>query len=204
VASVLTESVGPRRGKEKLCFADWHRRYYARRARKYHRIDYWMRCFIGVFALAGVVMAGVAELRMIGAFLAGGCAFIMANLLPIFKWDVIVAGFKEEEEAWTRIFKGYEEVVSFTEISDRKSGLACRRHAMGSVAGQKRNTHIGTLPGISRRRKWMPSWRSCNRVKCNVPDFFIARIFKRIANGSPSLWGEDPIGTVQRCVILTP
>jgi hypothetical protein len=29
-------------------------------------------------------------------------------------------------------------------------------------------------------------------------------MFKRIANGSPSLWGEDPIGTVQRCVILTP
>ena len=43
---------------------------------------------------------------------------------------------------------------------------------MGSVAGQKRNTHIGTSPGISRRRKWMPSRRSCNRVKPNGPDFF--------------------------------
>jgi hypothetical protein len=34
--------------------------------------------------------------------------------------------------------------------------------------------------------------------------FLIARIFKRVANGSPSPWGEDPIGTVQRHVILTP
>ena len=108
---------------EKLCFADWHRRYYARCARIYHRIDYWMRCVLGILALTGAVMAGVPELRLLGACIAGGCAFIMANIIPIFNWDDTVDGFKAEEEEWTRIFKGYEDVISFAKISDRSEIL---------------------------------------------------------------------------------
>jgi hypothetical protein len=105
--------------KEKRCFSDWHRRYYARQARKYHRIDYWLKSIIGVLALIGAIMTGFSDWRMFGAFLAATCAIIISNVLPRFKWDDIVSGFKEEEEEWMRIFKGYEDVISFTEISDR-------------------------------------------------------------------------------------
>jgi hypothetical protein len=48
----------------------------------------------------------------------------------------------------------------------------------------------------------MPLWRSCKRVKPNAPDFLIARIFKGVANGSPSSWGKDPIGTVAAACYL--
>jgi len=105
--------------KEKLCFSDWHKRYYARQARKYNRADYWMKAIIGVLALVGAIMTGFPDWRMPGAFLAAACAIVVSNLLPRFKWDETVSGFKEEEEEWMRIFKGYEDVISFTEISDR-------------------------------------------------------------------------------------
>ena len=105
--------------KEKICFADWHKRYYQNRARKYHRIDYWLKAGLGVGALAAAVISGFSAWRTTGALIAGGCAFIMANLLPILKWDDIVSGFKAEEAEWIRIFKGYEGILSYYEISNR-------------------------------------------------------------------------------------
>ena len=105
--------------KELRCVSDWHRRYYAEQARRYNRIDYWVRSLLGVAALIGAVMSGIPESRILGAILAGGCAFIMANILPIFKWEARVSGFNEAENEWMRIFKGYEDVLSFYEISDR-------------------------------------------------------------------------------------
>jgi len=107
--------------KELRCRADWHRRYYSDRANTFHRIDYWCRCFVGLAAFFGAIMAlsGVPKFQTIGIILSSTSAIIIANFLPIFKWDDIVSGFKSEEEEWTRIFKGYEEIISFAEISDR-------------------------------------------------------------------------------------
>ena len=68
-------------------------------------------------------MAGSNEWRTVGALLSGGCALIMANLLPILKWDSIVSGFRKEEETWTRIFKGYEDVINLLEIADNKDEI---------------------------------------------------------------------------------
>jgi hypothetical protein len=105
--------------KELRCHADWHKRYFNERSRKYQRIDYWLKSLIGVAALGGAGLCGVKELRIIGAFIAGACAVIMANVLPNFKWDAIVAGFKDEQENWIKIHQGYEDLIRVMEISDR-------------------------------------------------------------------------------------
>ena len=109
--------------KQRMFFAEWHKRSYAECSRIWNRRDYCLRCVIGILSLVGIVMAGSDEWREIGAFLAGGCALVMANLLPILKWDSIVSGFREEEEAWTRIFKGYEDVVNLKEIAENKDEI---------------------------------------------------------------------------------
>ena len=106
--------------KQARCTANWHMRYYQELARRYHRLDYWMKSLLGLFALCGAVLAGIPEYRLIGAWLAGGCAFVMANVLPIFKWETIVSGLKAEEGDWTRIFQGYEEILSFNQISSSR------------------------------------------------------------------------------------
>jgi|NGEPerStandDraft_6_1074524.scaffolds.fasta_scaffold08214_3 hypothetical protein len=105
--------------KQLRCNADLHRRYYAEQTRKYSRIDYWLKSGIGFFALVGVVLVGVPETRIYGALLASGCAFFMSNVLPNFKWDSIVAGFVSEEQEWTKIFYGYEDLIRVAEISER-------------------------------------------------------------------------------------
>ena len=99
--------------------ADFHRRYYAEQSTTYHRLDYWLKSIVGLVALAGSIMAGFPDLRMYGAFLAGACAILVSYILPRFKWDDIISGFKDDEQEWMRIFKGYEDIISFTEISDR-------------------------------------------------------------------------------------
>ena len=105
--------------KERERFADCHSRYYADRATLYNRVDYWTRGCIGVIALVGVGLTGLENWREIGAIMAGGCAIITTSLFPLFKWDSIVNGFNDSENEWTRIHKGYENVFSYYNISDK-------------------------------------------------------------------------------------
>ena len=105
--------------KELRCHADWHKRYYSERARKYHMIDYWLKTVLGFLALGGAALAGVAEVRMYAAFVAGGCAFLIANVIPNFKWDSIVSGFKDEALEWTKIFYGYEDLIRVAQMSEK-------------------------------------------------------------------------------------
>ncbi|HEX3718049.1 MAG TPA: hypothetical protein VH595_08780 [Verrucomicrobiae bacterium] len=109
--------------KQACCTADWQLRYYQALARRYTRIDYWLKAFLGLSALCGAVVAGTPEYRLTGACIAGGSAFVLANVLPIFKWDTIVYGLRAEEQDWTRIFQGYEEIISFNQISNREEML---------------------------------------------------------------------------------
>ncbi|MGA2246429.1 MAG: hypothetical protein ABSH48_15650 [Verrucomicrobiota bacterium] len=109
--------------KELLCYADWHHRYYTQRARKYKRIDYWIRTLLGLIAVVGASMAGSDHFRVVGAFLAGGCAFALASVLPNFRWDAIVSGLKEEQDERTRIFQGYDDILNMTKILDRDEML---------------------------------------------------------------------------------
>jgi hypothetical protein len=69
-------------------------------------------------------MAGSNHYRVLGASLAGGCAFLLATVLPNFRWDSIVSGLKEEQEEWTRIFQGYDGVLNLTAISNRDEMLS--------------------------------------------------------------------------------
>jgi len=154
------------KAKEKLCFSDWHKRYYARQARKYHWLDYWLKFTIGLLALAGAIMAAFPDWREFGAFLAAACAIIISNLLPRFKWDEMVLGFKAEEETWTRIFKGYEEVIGFTEISDR-----------GEILLQEYQRIVEMQKAAALNSRWLPSnqrvWDECDqetRAYHNLPD----------------------------------
>jgi hypothetical protein len=110
--------------KEMVCFSDWHKRYYTKRARKYKRIDYWMKCLLGFAAVVGALMAGSNHFRVFGAFLAGGCAFLLSSILPNFRWDNIVSGLKDEQEEWTRIFQGYEGLLRMAQILERDEMLA--------------------------------------------------------------------------------
>ena len=110
--------------KELVCVADWHHRYYTQRARKYKRIDYWVRSILGALATVGAVLAGTSAYRVLGACLAGGSAFLLGNILPNFKWDSIVTGLKEEREEWARIFQGYEGLLHMSQIMDRGEMLA--------------------------------------------------------------------------------
>ena len=48
--------------KELRCIADWHKRYYADRSRKYHQMDYWLKSLIGFLALSGIVLATTVHL----------------------------------------------------------------------------------------------------------------------------------------------
>jgi len=109
--------------KQSCCTADWQMRYYQALARRFNRIDYWVKSLLGLFAICGAVLAGTPDYRLLGAYIAGGCAFLLANVLPIFKWDTIVSGLRAEEQDWTRIFQGYEEIISFNQISNREEML---------------------------------------------------------------------------------
>ena len=75
-------------------------------------------------AIIGAVMTGSSDYRILGASLAGGCAFLLASVLPNFRWDTIVSGLKDEQEEWTRIFQGYEGLLNMAQISDRDEMLA--------------------------------------------------------------------------------
>ena len=114
--------------KELICLSDWHHRYYTKRARKYKRIDYWIKTSLGVIAIFGAAMAGSNNLRVFGAFLAGGSAFMLASVLPNFKWEAIVTGLKEEQEEWTRIFQGYEGLMRMAVILEKDELLAQEFH----------------------------------------------------------------------------
>jgi hypothetical protein len=105
--------------KELVCYADWHHRYYTQRARKYKRFDYWLKTSLGLISIFGAVMAGSDHFRVVGAILAGSGAFILATVLPNFRWDAIVLGLKEEQAEWTRVFQGYDGLLNLTKISDR-------------------------------------------------------------------------------------
>jgi hypothetical protein len=108
---------------QQICNADWHVRYYSDRSRKFNRIDYWVRSVIGLFALTGIWLSAIDNWRIIGVILAGGSAALTTSILPNFKWDSIVSGFKKEEEEWTRILQGYKDVLRFSEISNKDEML---------------------------------------------------------------------------------
>lgn len=110
--------------KEMVCLADWHHRYYTRRAGKYKRIDYWIRATLGALATCGAVLVGTSKYRELGAVLAGGSAFVLGTLLPNFRWDSIVSGLKDEQEDWARILQGYEGLTNMSNILDRGEMLA--------------------------------------------------------------------------------
>ena len=110
--------------KEMVCLADWHFRYYTQRCRKYKRIDYWLKSLLGLVSIIGALMAGSDHLRVFGAFLAGGGAFVLSSILPNFRWDAIVSGLKEEREEWTRIFQSYRGLLDMAQILDRGEMLA--------------------------------------------------------------------------------
>lgn len=110
--------------KQQVCYSDWHHRYYMARAKKYSRIDYWIKSLLGFIAAIGAVMAAGDHFRIVGALLAGGCAFLLGSVLPNFRWDAIVSGLKEEQEEWTRIFQGYEGLLNMAQISDRDEMLS--------------------------------------------------------------------------------
>jgi hypothetical protein len=109
--------------KEMVCLSDWHYRYYTQRARKFKRIDYWLKSSLGMAAILGALMAGSDHLRVLGAILAGVCAFILGSILPNFRWDGIVSGLKAEQEEWTRIFQGYEGLLRISQILNRDEML---------------------------------------------------------------------------------
>lgn len=68
-------------------------------------------------------MAGINHFRILGSFLAGGCAFLLTTILPNFHWDEIVSGLKDEQEEWTRIFQGYEGLLRMSQILNRDEML---------------------------------------------------------------------------------
>jgi hypothetical protein len=74
-------------------------------------------------AVIGALMAGSDNLRIVGAFLAGGCAFLLGNILPTFRWNDIVSGLKDEQMEWTRIFHGYDGLLRMSQILDRDEML---------------------------------------------------------------------------------
>jgi hypothetical protein len=83
-----------------ICSADWHKRYYAKRAHKYHWIAFWIRLILGVVALLGAGLATAPKYRLIGALIASGCAGLTASISPLTRWESIVSGIKKEEEEW--------------------------------------------------------------------------------------------------------
>lgn len=105
--------------KERRCASDWHERYFTRQARKYHRIDYWLKSIIGLLGLLGAALVGNNSFSALGGVISGGCAFVLGVILPNFGWDKIVHGFEQEQEAWTRIRQGYENILRLAEMSDR-------------------------------------------------------------------------------------
>lgn len=110
--------------KDSICVADLHRRFFTKRAEKYNQYDYRIKTSLGLVAVVGAVMAGTNHLRVLGAALAGGGAFILSSILPNFKWDSIVSGFKDEQEEWTRIFQGYEGLLHMYQILERDEMIA--------------------------------------------------------------------------------
>jgi hypothetical protein len=110
--------------KEMVCLADWEMRYFTKQAGRFKRIDYWLKSLLGLVAIIGAVMTGSSDYRILGASLAGGCAFLLASVLPNFRWDTIISGLKDEQEEWTRIFQGYEGLLNMSQISDRDEMLA--------------------------------------------------------------------------------
>jgi len=109
--------------KKMVAHSDWHRRYYTKRARKYKRIDYWLKSTIGLIAIFGAVCAGTDYLRVFGAMLAAGSAFLLASILPNFRWDAIVSGLKDEQEEWMRIYQGYEGLLNMSKVLNRDEML---------------------------------------------------------------------------------
>ena len=110
--------------KEMVCLSDWHKRYYTKRARKYKRIDYWIKSSLGLVAVGGAYMASSNHFRVFGAYLAGGSAFLLSGILPIYRWDSIISGLKAEQEEWTRIFQGYDGLLRMAQILERDEMLA--------------------------------------------------------------------------------
>lgn len=110
--------------KDMVCRSDLHKRYYAKRARKFNSRDYWLKGVLGVIAAIGALMAGTDHFRVVGACVAGLCAFALGSILPNFKWDSIVSGINDEREEWTRIFQGYEGVLRMSQILDRDEMIA--------------------------------------------------------------------------------
>jgi hypothetical protein len=110
--------------KEMVCLSDWHKRYYTKRARKFKRIDYWVKSSLGLIAVVGAYMASSDHFRVFGACMAGASAFLLSGILPVYRWDSIVSGLKDEQEEWTRIFQGYEGLLRMALILERDEMLA--------------------------------------------------------------------------------
>lgn len=110
--------------KRLVCHSDWHRRYYSKRAHKYHWIDAWIKATLGVLGVVGAGLAGNGRFPLIGAILAGGCAFVLGTILPNFKWNDIVSGLKNEEQEWAAIFTSYERVRDITILHSKTEIVA--------------------------------------------------------------------------------
>lgn len=98
--------------------SDFMERYFSEQSRKYHRIDYWIKTGLGLAGLFGTALLGNSHFSGIGGILAGITSFLLGIVLPKINWDKIVSGFADEQEAWTRIHHGYEDLLRNSEISD--------------------------------------------------------------------------------------
>jgi hypothetical protein len=105
--------------KQLICEADYHKRYFSKQSRKYHRVDYWLRSVLGLIALLGIFVSGFTDWRLIGTLISGLSAFVLANVLPAFKWDSILLAFRDEQDDWTRIHHGYEDLLRVSKLAGR-------------------------------------------------------------------------------------
>lgn len=110
---------------ELICCSDWHKRYFSEQARRFSRRDHYLKVLIALTALLGVLLSGsgIEELRFLGAVLAGLAALTMTHILPIFKWDLMISDLKEEQEEWTRIHHGYEDLLRVAEMAEKNEIL---------------------------------------------------------------------------------
>ena len=68
-------------------------------------------------------MATMDDLRIFGAILSATCSLILGAVLPNFKWDSILRGWKEELSEWTTILQGYQGIHDMSKIQNRDEML---------------------------------------------------------------------------------
>lgn len=117
-----------RETKELVCQAEWMRRYFSAQARKYSRWDYRIRTALALTGIVGAALVGIESLRLYAGILAGLSAFALGTVLPTTKWDDLVKGFKEEQEAWTQIHLDAEDLERMIERDSDRDELLVQIH----------------------------------------------------------------------------